>query len=486
MTDLKNTEACQNYKAICYVDAGCKPNPGFYGCGMHGYVYNPENNGKKSSDKPSKYVISDTGYIEVEMLLKTPDHTPVIPDYYINGTTSFGNIGTNNVGEIMAMIITINKTIEFQNGKITELLLKADSSYAIHIFNTVVNDPEESWRYKVETNLEYYKLLYNAMIRARDNGLLVTVAKVEGHSMSLGNHLADRLATMGRVLSSKGQVKDVFHFTPTKKYWSSSVDRHTFLKFRQLYFTSVARQESKEIVYSIMNYKKDIEAGKRTHEATFGMVILNQAPELIENVINEYQMNLNTMSLVSSVDLDELYGQYHTNYVELFGNDVYTYSKNKPTLCLFDEVQIVESIHPQGLANQALEKMMVLYEILKEYRVRNEMPVSRLYVDISDYFYKHDGKKIETIIDRNNPRLLIPIEINGKTINIPIELGKDCLDRNQFKQIEKNNTKVTLSVKYVSESCFTYYIIVDMQETNDLSIWCNFYNNRVLIEQKKK
>lgn len=484
MAEKKPPEQCLEYKAICYVDAGCKPNPGYYGCGIHGYVYDPKNNGNKSSDKPSKYVISDLGYIEVEALLKRP-HVIVIPDYYINGAISFSGIGTNNVGEILAMIIAINKVIEFNEGKIVELLLKADSSYAIHIFNTIVNDPEETWRHKVETNVEYYNMLYTTMLRAKENGLLVTVSKVEGHSNSLGNHLADRLATMARILSSKAIIKDQFIFTPVKKYWSMNEDRHTFLRFRQLYFTNVAREASTETVYSIMNYKRDIEAGKRTHEATFGMVVLKEAPSLVENVINEYQANLKTMSIVSSVDLDELYTQYHTNYVNLFGTDVYTYSKNKPALSLFDERQIVESIYPPGLANQALEKMMVLYEILKEYRIKDTATPSRLYVDISHYFYNNDGKKIETILDRTNPKMLIPIEINNKTIQVPIELGKDCLDRNQFKQIEKHEVSVVLVVKYISETCFTYYVIVDMKATGDLSVWCNFYSNKVLLGTKK-
>lgn len=484
MAEKKPPEICMNYKAVCYVDAGCKPNPGYYGCGMHGYVYDPINNGKKSSDKPSKYVISDLGYLEVTSLAKQP-YEVVIPDFYINGSVSFGGIGTNNVGEILAIIITINKVVDFDNGKITELLLKADSSYAIHIFKTVVNDPEETWRHRVETNIEYYNMLYVALLRARDSGISVSVTKVEGHSDSLGNHLADRLATMARILSSRIEIKEMFNFTPVKKYWSMNVDRHTFLKFRQLYFTNIGRESTAETVYSIMNYKRNVEAGKRTHEATFGMVMLNEPPKLIENVIDVYQANLKTMSIVSSVDLDELYTQYHTNYAELFGNDVYVYSKNKPVLTLLDEVPLVESINPPGLANQALEKMLVLYEILKEYKTLGTLTPSRLYVDVTEHFYREENGKIETILDRISQKMLIPVVVNGKTIQVPIELSKDCLDRNQFKQIEKHDVKVTLVLKYVSESCFTYYVIVDMRGTKDLSIWCNFYSNKILIDKKK-
>ena len=59
-------------------------------------------------------------------------------------------------------------------------------------------------------------------------------------------------------------------------------------------------------------------------------------------------------------------------------------------------------------------------------------------------------------------------------------------DRNVFKKLEKNNVKVSLAVEVDSETTFTYYIIIDDKDNDDLSIWCNLYSNKIVLEDKKK
>lgn len=472
------------FHAVCYVDGSAKPNPGFYGSGIHGYIYTDADKDKKSGDKPNKYTISTIGYIGDEEKAKYPDLMSVVPSFYINGYKSNSGTGTNNIGEVMAAVTAIHRLMAEETLKpLMSILLITDSAYTIHIFDNVKNDPKQSYRSKVTTNLDYWDILHNALTEAKEAGIDVKVQKIEGHSGAIGNHLSDRLAFLGRMESSRLTSDTEFVLTPAKQYWNPKSDRHPFLGFKQLFFTNTLRNSKSETFYAIMSHKKDTEPGENSHTATFGIVLLNNPPEIIEDVIRTFQTNLRTLSVISTLDLNEVYSQYHTTYYNLFKDRIYTFGSNANNLNFLEELQnpLVYAINPPGRANLALEKMMDLYKILSEYRKLGDEKLTPMYnyIDITPYFYSSDGKKVQTIVTNDETLMLIPVKIGSHDVNIPIMLGIDTLTRNQFKSIEKEGTVVTLVVRQVSETAFQYYTIVYMEKTNDLSIWCNIYSNLV-------
>ena len=83
---------------VIYTDGSARPNPGFYGSGLHGYVYALLD----ANDKPTKInalIATDKGYIYQKDLDKT-DARPVQVTRYLDSFSASLEQGTNNIAEI--------------------------------------------------------------------------------------------------------------------------------------------------------------------------------------------------------------------------------------------------------------------------------------------------------------------------------------------------------------------------------------------------
>lgn len=466
--------------AIVYTDGSAIQHESF-GSGVHGFIYNTSSLGTKSGDRPNKYLITDLGYLEQELIPKYK-HETVVPTHYINAIYSYPTGGTSNIAEVLAVVETINNILDLDID-VNHLMIKADSKYTIDMFNFINEKGLDAWKSKEPANLEYGIKLSEAIDRAKKEGLTIELVKVLGHSTSLGNHLADRLAYLARVESIRRNIQNTFKVTDAKRYWTKDTTQHTFLKFKQLFFTNTLRSSNPEIAYSILDYKKDDEPGKKSHEATFGLVILKEPPELVEEAIKTYQHSLRNLSIVSTVDMTNLYSQFNSTYYNLFNKNIYVFNKKFTVLNNFDNEPIVKNIHPAGLATQALDKMFILYDIIKEYRLMAAgEQVTRKFVSVTDLIYDKSGKKPVTLLEMGQTNLDIDTEVNDIAVKVPIELGKDCLDRNQFKQIEKDDTEVYVVLAQETEKCIKSYVLVHMKATDDIGIFCNFYNNNIFLK----
>jgi ribonuclease HI len=471
--------------AVCYADGSAMPNPGFYGTGVHGYIYNTINLDKKNGDKPSKYVISDIGYLEADQLLKYKYRT-VIPDYYINGYVSYDGIGTNNIGELNGFIEVITNLMQQTELAIKHYIIKTDSMYLINVEKSILRDTARSWASEFgKPNLQYWHVLEKLILEMKEKDITYEIVKVLGHSTSLGNILADRLALLGRTESTRLNADISIMVTPAKNYWTAKVDRHPFLSFKQLFFTNTLRESNTENLYAVMNYKRDVEPGKKSHEACFGLVLLQEQQTYIESVIDVYQKHLKTLSIIYTANLNDIYSQYAILYNSLFGDKIYNYNRKRGILSVLERLELVYDVRPTGLANQAIDKIMGLYTIIREYRSTDKVHANRLFIDVTDSFYGVDEKgKPVTVIKNGINSVNLEVNAFDTDLFIPIELGKDTLERNVFKRIEKENTKVTLVVTKISPTFIDYYLVVEMVNTGDISVWCNFYNNNILLPKK--
>lgn len=465
------------YTVIVDVDGSAKPNPGFYGTGIHGYMFNENNLNKKTNDKPDKYTITDLGYIETDQLLKH-NYKLVNPEYYIDGYFSYGNVGTNNIAELNGFIELCNNLLN-SDFEIEKIIIKTDSLYMMSVIRDVAKD--KNWQQQLnKPNLSYLYIIEDVINKLKEKNIEYRLEKVEGHSGYIGNHIADRLSVSGRNISSRFKDANNFIITPNKKYWTNKLQRHPFLSFRQLFFTNNMRTAESENLYAIMNYKKDSEPGRKTHEACFGIVILQNTDEYIENVINSYQKNLRTMSILSTVDMDMLYSSYVSNYLNMFGTDLLTFDNKRNILSLMEEQELVSEVRPSGLGNQALDKMLSLYNIIKEYK---DVGVSRDYIDISSYFYGINEKnKRQVLVPNGINEVTINLDYNGYKSKLILELGKDTLTRNVFKRMENDNINVILVVKKIKPQYLNYYVIIENTDSGDISIWHNFFTNHILIK----
>lgn len=474
-------------------DGSASPNPGFYGAGIHGYGFLDEKLGKKDGNKPNKYVMTNIGYLEVELLPKYQgQYETIIPEFFIDGYFAYEGISTNNVGELNAFIETVNKLLELklntEDGyNITKLIFQTDSMYLINVANAVERD--DRWKSEDKINKDYWGKIELAILGMKNIEINFEIQKVKGHSTNVGNNVADRMALLGRVESSRLNSDKVFKISPAKNYWTKVPDRHPFLAFKQLFFTNTARQENSETLYAMMKYrKKDDDLGKKSHEACFGLVLLQESEPLIENAINVYQKHMKSLSLLSSLDLGNLYDNSSIRYIDLFGNKPFMFNKNINTLNILEEKDVVFEVKPAGLATQAMERVLGLYMVIKEYR--NNVNSRFKFEDVTELFYKPDVKGNNTIqIPNGINDIVIKTTFEEHELVIPVTLGRDTLERNTFKKMEKDDVKVTLVLEKITPTFLSYYLILDMKSTGDISIWHNFYSNNILFakpEPKKK
>lgn len=480
------------YTAILYGDGAALPNPGFYGSGVHGYIFNHNTLGKKDGNKPKKSIISNIGYIEDELIAKYKDVTEtVIPEFFIDAFYSFDGIGTNNIGELNAFIFSIGNILEYLETEfstnIKNIIFKTDSTYLIGVVNNIKTN--SIWKADPnKPNLDRWHLIEALLERLSEKSINCELVKVLGHSTSLGNHLADRLALLARTQSARLTKQEEFKITPSKKYWNGEIEKHPFLAYRQLFFTNSIRQNNTENIFAVMNYKKDVEPGKKTHEACFGLIILNDKIDLIEGAINAYQNNYKTMSVLSSLDIPKLFSNIPNRYYSLFGESVFMFNKKNGVLSMLEdpEYDIVNEIRPNGLANKALEKLLDLYKIVLEYKNIGVYEPVRTYIDITDKIYGLDAKdKPVTLIQNGVNNLNLTVTFEDREILVPLELGRDILDRNSLKRMEKEDVEVVLVLHKITPSFITYYTIINLKSRNDISLWHNFYTNNILIPAKK-
>jgi len=346
--------------AVLYSDGSAYPNPSnSWGSGFHGYTYSSDNLDKKNGDRPNKFIISNIGYIEVDLASKTK-HQTVIPTKYINGYGSYNVHGSNNTAELMAVIYSVNELLKLTGGeKISSIRIKSDSAYTLGMVDRIKEGID--WRTQYDKNLEYLAMIADFLNRAKENDVEIITEKVTAHDTSLGNYIADQLALLGRLISSRHNTDvEKLIYTDPKKYWKPDLERHPFLQYKQLFFINDSGTEKP--LYAIMNYKKDDEPGKKSHEASFGLVILDEPIEIIEIVKSVYQSYLNSLSLISAVDLNMLFNQNTYMLYELFGKDIFTFNtRGRRYLSVLEEDIVCTEIHPAGLAKKALESLFIYF-----------------------------------------------------------------------------------------------------------------------------
>lgn len=473
-----------DYRAVIYTDGATSPNPGPSGSSMHGYIYNVNMIDQKTTDKPTGYSITNKGYMVGELKESTDDIKLVKPSYYVDGVYIHNDAQTNNVAELQAIAFTIDNLIMVNEFTITNVLILSDSAYAIGVFKKV----QDSDRWETEKDLpnrDYYELFRGLIEQAKEKGMTIDIDKVKGHDVSIGNNIADRLAVTGRLLAADHvTVQNEFNLVPSKQYWGSQLDRHPLLKYKQIFFINNDRNKEPAL-YSVISYKTGIELGKKSPEPIFGTFMPKQHIKEIEEAIRTFQTGSSDKHiLLGTVDLSVLYNQRTSHYYNLFGSNIYNMNPRRTQMLVMDEEPVVYAVLPSGLPMKTMEAMMEHRGILSDYQA--EKPI-REYIDITSSIYGTDEKgKTICKLEPSADKIDLKIKYLDRDVLVPLSLGVDMPDRNVFKKLEKNNVKVSLAVEVDSETTFTYYIIIDDKDTDDLSIWCNLYSNKIVLEDKKK
>ena len=474
------------FTAVLYTDGACAGNPGFYGSGVHGYIYRDEDIEVKNTDKaPANNIITTIGYTNKPINANNKLAKLVKPFNYINAMFSFGyEIGTNNVAEIVATTKMLEYLIEHEYN-FKHIIIKTDSSYVEGIYHKLIHKEATSYNYKEVPglkNAEYYEIIDKLIDKLNLTDTKLTLKKVKGHSDDMGNNLADSLAVTGRLIGRNGIEGDYVKFYSGVKYWKPTIVKHPFLRVNQLFFTHQDRKTIGENKYVIMDYDIDIEVGKKTHGAMFGLIELNKLNSKdIENILQIDKDISKGLSTLTSVDMTVYYSQFHKVYKELCGDLVYTNRGNH--LEVMGDIPIVSPVFPQGLAKASLDKALTLNETLdryKEYREGKLLDSEELYyVDITELIYDISGKKPKILLDGKDKFLKVKIDVNNKPLTLTIPLKRELVDRNTLKQLEKNEPKVFIEVNVINKNTFTYNSIVDIGD--EIGVYTNFYTTTTVI-----
>lgn len=490
---------------VIYTDGSFKTNVegdmtlGSYGSGAHGYVYDETKELKITTDSPHNFYITTEGYVVSNEY--NPDiYKAVSPCYYIDASYSFLNKGTIGKAELLAIscvirsILENRNSIETETSKLNNILVLSDSTYAIGEVdraNTYPNIEEYKKYLKPDTPnsdiLLDIKILLNELAKSN---IKIQLDKVAAHSMHIGNDIADDLAYLARELSGNHKLVNlckIYKIEKGKRYWNYSLEEYELLKFKQLFFTNSLRANGTEVIYSIMNYKTDVEPGTRTHDAMMGLVCLKHSPEIIEDAIEEYHRGLRTMSILSVVNLKNLYSRDVSYYYDMFGRDLFTFIYSKREL-LKRNIPIVTPVRSSGLANKLLMDMQFMYKYITYYRdiskdtvVEDTLVNNTIrYINITNVFYDLEKKKKSCIVPQGSTFIVVDSEWDGKPLKFPLSLGKDILERNQFKRLESTDIKVYAVIEKMSDKSYRYYTLI--KSDGNIGIYANLYSNKIITE----
>lgn len=448
MEETKGT--VNKYGVVIYSDGGARPNPGYGGWGIHGYLY------KKNDDitKPvvdQKYYLTTEGYLSThipnnknELIERDMSFYPKIELVkYINGFGSFSNAITNNYAELVAAVEAINTTTGMINptldGTLENLTIVCDSEYAIKAIEKDLSGLIKSdWKTpdgKEIKNKAVLEEIHGAKSDLQKQNITLKCNWVKGHSGNPGNEYSDWNATSGVFLSTrnKASYSNEVILEDTKTYWKTEDDRHPLLFLRRCYFMSTTDTDKPAYVMG--------EHGKRNSyfmfprsETVLSIVYLPKVNNTIKTIMDhqlkflggsEYpnKKNLFISKTKFSIDMLSLYNKFILRSIKAFGTQQF-YIKNANNIGLVhaNKESIVDELNPQFLGFQYEDKVNHvedLYNIIFDMKKHNKDNVKlgdkqispeEIFIlqDLTSVFYhtveekmKHKPNPINTLVKKH-------------------------------------------------------------------------------------
>lgn len=500
---------------VLYADGGARPNPGFGGYGVHGYIY--------SAVSPSKgtgrnFVTTSQGYVDrnqsndvitvkndesAEEHLNNRDPVHVTPVAYVDMTGSINGLTTNNTSEIVAM----TKALQYASKRedIKYLQIFTDSEYTKKGVNNWIDTWSDNNWYKSDGNMvannELWRLLKDARDAVLNKNIDLCVEWIKGHDGATGNEKADMLASMGVFDAQRGVVNDNIQETAAEDYWKTTVTRHPFIAQRRCYFSS--QSEVEPGVYYLGDHGKDDELlGKRVSDGSYSVIKLSE-PDNILDLIRNHQTSMSDSSdSIFAMNVDQIYRADLYKTLAIFGEkSLEPPSGYRRDIWHASKVPITREFKPPRLAARSIEELIGLEVILEKFK--NNSP-DLIVSDITEYFYDVTEKKIpakkgqsqgtvELVTKLKNEIVVgqaevlvkckLPFLSNSSFEELKLTLGIDVLDRNSLKKLELFNPQVYVVTWEVSDNAYRYATIIRANES--VGIWCGVYSNLRIIGVKK-
>lgn len=504
---------------ILYSDGGCT-HSGHGGWGFHGYTYSLEKP-KKGSGNADFYVM-DIGYVEKSFFdsikagtdpyenidkSKLKDGIYSLLDKHLMGNLVtpieyvdyFGvapgnpddpmDRSTNNRAEITAFY----KALQFCLDKnIKNIHIFSDSEYTLGGFTKALDIWKNSQWVRRDgapvLNKDLWSLMWDQKQKMQD--FTIHCDWIQGHSVFLGNQLADMNATLGRNMSSSGVRQEVNCISPAQGYWGNGdYEKHPLICHTKLFFNSVAGTHIPGTYY-LGAVDKDLGVlGKRLSDTSYSVLLLKRPVKELDKLI-AYQ---------SSFDEDEdrlvvgHLNNYYKPHIQKQFNEYGEFSLYRPvdysnSLMSADKLSITEVIDPPKKSMDALLAINNLHQRLLDYLDDNGR--SYTLTDLTPHLYetsvvvkKKESVEVSKLKASIKPGVAsIAVDANyrsadGIEVILPtvLSFGIDLADRNGLKRIEEFNPKVTLLSWEESPGVFRYFTVI--QANDDVGAYCGYYSN---------
>lgn len=233
-------------KLVLFCDGACRPNPGFAGFGIFGFIYT-------DAEKPKnhKHPYHGTLYFTPTGVQKVKSDLPIAVYSVIEMICAIGNDrSTNNEAELKALVACLSKASEIKD--LTEVTIYTDSNYLVQAYNeNLDNWIKNNWKRIDGKDIAHIRE-WEKIIKLRElfnqRKCKVTVNWVKSHTelkdedYSYGNNQADILSIIGSNYARINKpTEDIMILNHTLSYtdYKKSYDGKDFIfYFRDLYFSS--------------------------------------------------------------------------------------------------------------------------------------------------------------------------------------------------------------------------------------------------------
>lgn len=463
--------------ATIYADAGARPNPGFGGWGIHGYLYNSaepkKGNGCKYNHTPFGYAAKGTD-------------SSVTPLKYVDayGTITYTS---NNGAEVIA---AMNALAFADKNELKTVNVITDSKYVTGGVDYLPRMISSNW---VKSDGTAYKnknewLGLNEKLQAlKAKDIKVTFSWTKGHNGEQGNTLADTYATIGVINSAKNLIIGKQVVTEAATYWNDHDEKHPMLFHRRVFFTSHPDYNTPgEYYLSVSDSdadKKDLH-GEKSSTTSYSYVTLKTPDPYIEMLRERVLLESETEDSLLMCRLEGLYHKESRDLLNKFGNEAIGRMDSSKLDLRFVHIKdgepLLRELNPPKIAMRTIVAVNYLKGLLLDWKSNKDTPL--VSTDITPVIYEMCDKQEYKLLPTFTS-LTTGFEVQAKyekgdaskLASIPLTLGLDLPDRNTLKKLEKHKPRVTLVTWQESPNAIRYATIITT--VSAVGIWAGYYCN---------
>lgn len=429
-------------------------NKGLAVTGGHGYTYDPEVVGKKNVVKnvPTPY-----GYFV------DSDHqnaSVVIVDYVNGRAVKYENIH-------LSFLVHLEKLLSWhkENGG-QKLLVASNMPKVTKAF--VANKKHES------VDAEYHKKVFDLYTSMKDDVIFNFVLYPKGgNGVKFAHNQANIAALLSEIVSRPEMLFDVLG---EKEFSNPTIEFNKLVTASRWFFNTgdtsqyYEKTENDRRAYFFGRVEPDKHYyGKATPDVYYSGLFTKEPVMVLDKLYNfcktvkENPLNHLLAGNLNNIKSKEVARTVDTLPGKFEGNELISPMQiaSNETPCL------VELLNPPGLAYRIKDKIDELRAIYHYFLNRQDDKYGKThFVDITNYFFVQDGKKVKISPEFTTNTLKFSIPVNSphcvKPVPINLSIKYDCPDRNSFNSLLKDkitDIKVFLVLDFSNEAGVSYSTI---------------------------